>query len=188
LTSPSERTNTTAEGGEADPLIVIGRLSSPHGVRGWLHFRSFTETPETALGLKPWLLEIAKGGHHEVELEAHRVQGEGFLIKLAGVDDRNAAALQTGKHVHVPLSRLPQPEPDEVYWHDLEGMRVRNVAGDSLGAVVSLFDNGAHDVLVIRDGSAEGTQERLIPFVPEYVLEVDQDSRTLLVDWDPGWD
>jgi len=167
---------------------VIGRLQAPHGVRGWLHFRSFTEDSGTALALEPWMIETASGDHQVIEVEAHRTQGEGLLIKLRGVDDRNVAALQTGKNVHVHLSKLPAPEADELYWHDLEGMAVRNAAGTAFGTVASLFDNGAHDVLVIREKTADGVRERLIPFVPEYVLEVDQTGRVILVDWDLSWD
>lgn len=183
--TPSSADSPTAEGGASDAeSVVIGRLQSPHGVRGWLHFRSFTEDPGLALSLKPWFLENPTGALTPVEVEAHRSQGENFLVKLRGVDDRNAAALRTGKPVRVPLSVLPPPPPDEFYWHDLEGMAVVNTQGDDLGQVDSVFDNGAHAVLVVRADS----RERLIPFVPAYIQEVDLAGRILRVDWEKDWD
>lgn len=183
--TPSSADPSSAEGGSPDEeSVAIGRLQSPHGIRGWLHFRSFTEDPGSALILRPWYLESPAGDLVPVEVEAHRSQGENFLIKLRGVDDRNAAALRTGKTVRVPLAALPPPPADEIYWHDLEGMTVFNASGEDLGRVGSVFDNGAHAVLVIREGS----RERLIPFVPAYVLEVDPAGRMLRVDWDKDWD
>jgi ribosomal 30S subunit maturation factor RimM len=35
-----------------------------------------------------------------------------------------------------------------------------------------------HGILVVR-----GDRERLIPFVPAYVIEVDREGRRILVDW-----
>ncbi len=73
---------------------------------------------------------------------------------------------------------LPPVADGEFYWTDLEGMRVVNQDGLDLGVVDSLMDNGAHGILVVL-----GDRERLIPFVPAYVSDVDRDARRILVDW-----
>lgn len=202
MTSPSavdpENFRVAADGkSESAALLVVGRLQSPHGVRGWLRFRSFTDDPELALNIEPWLLTDTAGRSQSAELEQYRTQGELFLVKLKGIDDRNAAALMTGKSVQVRADQLPAPGDDEFYWRDLEGMAVCNTAGVALGTVVELFDNGAHDVLVIRDHVAQvsasgeapaNPKERFIPFVDRHVIEVDAQQRLITVDWDEAWD
>ncbi len=187
MTPPSAESDHAEGGavpGAADTPIVVGRIQAPHGVRGWLHFRSFTEEPDMALTLTPWLIDAGAREPKVVELEEWRTQGENFLIKIRGVDDRNAAALWTGKSIQVAASAMPPPGEDEYYWNDLEGMEARDGKGARLGRIVSVFDNGAHDVLVIKDD----TRERLIPFVPVYVLDVDAENRVIRLDWDPDWD
>ncbi|MCW8924108.1 MAG: ribosome maturation factor RimM, partial [Gammaproteobacteria bacterium] len=70
---------------------------------------------------------------------------------------------------------------DEYYWRELIGLRVVNQQGVELGVVESLFETGANDVLVVKDG----TQERLVPWTLGHaVLEVDMEQGVILVDWD----
>jgi 16S rRNA processing protein RimM len=47
--------------------------------------------------------------------------------------------------------------------------------------VTSLDDHGAHPILAVRD---EAGHERLIPYVPVYVVSVDVSQRRIVVDWE----
>ncbi|MCP5181063.1 MAG: 16S rRNA processing protein RimM [Pseudomonadales bacterium] len=168
-----------------EPLpVVIGRVLAPHGVRGWLKFRSFTEDPATCFTLSPWLLVTRPGDVRALEVTASQSHGDHFLVRVAGIDDRDAAQQLAGCEVVVPAASLPEPAEDEIYWRDLRGMRVRTLAGDSLGNVKDIFDNGAHPVLVV----ASADRERLIPFVDAIVRSVDEASRELVVDWAVDWE
>lgn len=55
-----------------------------------------------------------------------------------------------------------------------------NREGQTLGKVTRLFETGANDVLVLEDSEQ---QEIMIPFVAVYVLEVDIQAGTIVVDW-----
>jgi 16S rRNA processing protein RimM len=50
--------------------------------------------------------------------------------------------------------------------------------------VKHLLETGANDVLVIADESVQ----RLIPYVPEVINDVDLDAGLLTVDWQADWD
>ena len=57
-----------------------------------------------------------------------------------------------------------------------------NEAGDDLGRVSHLFDNGAQNVLVTRDAAG---RQRLVPYVVGvYVKSVDLDAGRITVAWD----
>jgi 16S rRNA processing protein RimM len=100
---------------------------------------------------------------------------------LPDVTDRDMAAGLTGVRIWVSRDALPELESGEYYQTDLEGLRVVNEAGEDLGRVTHLFDNGAHDVLLTRD---EAGRERLIPYVVGmYVKSVDLDAGRITVDW-----
>lgn len=162
--------------------VLLGRIVGVHGVRGAVKLESFTEPRTAIFGYRPWLLERGPDRFDEVPGAQGHAQGKGIVATLAGVADRDAAAALAGVNIWVPREALPKLAPGEVYQADLEGLQVVNEAGDDLGRVSHLFDNGAHNVLVTRDAAG---RQRLIPYVVEvYVKSVDLDAGCITVDWD----
>jgi 16S rRNA processing protein RimM len=78
----------------------------------------------------------------------------------------------------VDPTELPD-DPDEYYDHQLEGLAVRSVDGVELGVVEQMVHGPAQDLFVIRrpDGG-----ELLLPFIAEFVPEVDLEDGVVLVD------
>lgn len=162
--------------------VLLGRIVGVHGVRGEVKLESFTEPRLAIFGYEPWLLERDPERFEEVSGAQGHAQGKGIVATLPGVADRDIAATLVGTNIWVPREALPKLAPGEVYQTDLEGLQVVNEAGDDLGRVSHLFDNGAHDVLVTRDAAG---RQRLIPYVVEvYVKSVDLDAGCITVDWD----
>ena len=175
------------DGLDSAGLLVIGRLLAPHGVRGWIKFRSFTQDPIACFNFSPWTIRSAVASSlplRELEVLECREQGELFLLRLGGVDDRDQAQRLSGNDVSVPADSLPALDDSEYYWRELIGMSVRNSSGRSLGPVTDVMDNGAHDILVVRDLD----RERLIPFLAPYLLSVERSTREIVVDWNEEWD
>jgi 16S rRNA processing protein RimM len=165
---------------DADRVVRLGEICGVHGVKGWVRLRSFTDPRTNLFDYADWLIDSADG-RRAVAVEASGTSGKHLIAKLAGVDDRDAAAALIGAGIGVPRSALPSCEPGEYYWTDLEGLTVRTEAGDSLGTVERLVATGANDVLVL-DG------ERMIPFVAERIVKsVDVEAREIVVDWDASY-
>lgn len=160
-------------------LICLGKIVGVWGVAGWLKIHSYTRERTDIFSYKQWLLGDAD--HlRQFELEAGREHGRGGLVaKLAGLDDRDAAAAEIGSLIQVPPGQLPALEEGEYFWHQLEGLVVETLDGTALGTVDHLFETGANDVLVVI-----GERERLIPYIPGVIREVDLDAGTMRVDWD----
>ena len=119
-----------------------------------------------------------------------RSQGKGFIAKLAGVDDRNAAEMLRGHSIEIPESSLPGLNDGEFYWRDLIGCRVDLSVDDenlSLGCVDHLIETGANDVLVVRPTEDSiDDRERLIPWLEDDVIvAVDIESQRISVRWHP---
>jgi 16S rRNA processing protein RimM len=162
--------------------VLLGRIVGVHGVRGMVKLESFTEPRLAIFDYKPWLLERDAGGFETIAEAQGHAQGKGIVATLAGIGDRDVAATWIGARIWISRDTLPQPESGEFYQTDLEGLQVVNEAGEDLGRVSHLFDNGAHEVLVTRD---EAGRERLIPYVVDvYVKAVDLDAGRITVDWD----
>ncbi len=152
-------------------MVLVGAITAAHGIRGEVKLRSFTADPAAIAGYSP--LETAAGG--KLEIARVRPQKDGLIAILKGVTDRNAAeALR---------ERLPEPEDDEVYVHDLIGLPVHLADGSLLGEIVDVADYGAGDLIDVK---LEGRRDTvLIPFADQYVLETAEDR--IVVDLPEGY-
>ena len=183
----------------ASDFIVVGHLCSVYGVRGWLKVRSYTEPKSNLFTYQPWFLMDRLGKSrgfeefdslHPVNIEQWQRHNKGFLVKIAGINDRQRAESLADLDVRVEKRHLPPLESGEYYWHQLQGLRVMSQFDNGetyLGKVEKLIPTGANDVLVVQaDSDSIDRRERLIPYViNQYIKKVDIDSGYIYVDWDP---
>lgn len=162
-------------------LVIMGKIAAPYSVLGWVKVLPDTETPDGLLQYATWQVGRDEDWQSYVPVNA-KVHNDILLVKLRGVDDRDAALVLKGKLVAVPRDELPIPGKDEYYWSDLIGLNVKNLQEIDFGEVTDVFETGANDVLVVTDKVTK--QERLIPFVGQVVLNVDLDAKRIQVDWD----
>lgn len=161
-------------------LVVLARVTGLFGVRGWVKVFSYTEPREGILNYRDCFL-LTDGETGKTRIEEGQKHGKGVIVRLAGIEDRDAAAELLGSELAVARSSLPEPDPDSFYWADLEGLEVQTGSGRRLGTVDHLIETGANDVLVVRSGD----RETLIPFVVgPIVKDVDIEAGVINVDWD----
>ncbi len=162
---------------ESDELVIMGRIVAPYGVQGWLKVVPDTEYVDSLLSFKTW--QIGKEPEWKaIKLKSGKVHNDVLLVKLDGIDDRDAAFACKGKLIAVQRSELPVLDSDEFYWSDLIGLAVKNQQGVDFGKVADVFETGANDVIVVK-----GEIDRLIPFTDQTVVEVNMEEKTMLVDW-----
>lgn len=170
-----------------DPIdpVTVGRITTVHGVRGWVKVHSFTEPEDNIVSYRHWWLKMPEGWL-QLEIDQHRGSAKGLLVHLKGVDDRDVARLYCQRDIVVEKAEMPELAAGEYYWHQLEGLSVVTTEGVRLGRVDKLMETGANDVLVVvGDADSLDRQERLIPYVEQFVLDVDLNARQIEVDWDP---
>lgn len=164
-------------------LVVLGRISGLYGVRGWVRVFSHTEPRERIVRYSPWLVRSngpAGKQWRSMEVIAGKRHGKGVVARLESIEDRDAAAALMEAEIAVHRDQLPELEPGDYYWTDLEGLAVVTTEGVALGRVDHLIETGSNDVLVVQ-----GERERLIPYTDDAVVEVDLEAETIQVDWDP---
>lgn len=165
--------------------LVLGKLTSAYGVKGWIKVYSYTEPMENIGNYHPIWFE-RNGQRRKVTLESVKRHGKGLVAKIEGCDNREQTPDYTGGTLVVPRDQLAPLEPGEYYWSDLIGLAVINERGEDLGKVHHLIETGSNDVLVVRGSDTSiDKQERLIPYLPEQVvLNVDLTAKQMRVDWD----
>jgi 16S rRNA processing protein RimM len=153
-------------------LIEFGRVAGAYGVRGWL--KVAVDEPEVLAQAPLWRLAGA-----DYPVQETRIHSGTLLAKLQGIDNPEQARTFKGKAVEIPR---PEAGDGRYYWSDLVGLEVVNAQGVVLGVVKQMSSNGAHDVMAVA-----GDRERLLPFVPAYVLKVDMQAKRIEVDWQADW-
>ncbi len=166
-----------------DDLVLVAHVTGAFGIAGWVRLRPYSEEASALFHAKTWWLD--KPGLHDVDVMQLRSQGEDVVARLMGIENRDAAEALKGATIQVRRAHFPPLEDNEFYWVDLIGHTVENLQGEPLGEVAGLMDNGAHPILRVAVRAQEGRKstELLIPFVDQFVTDVDQVSKRIKVDW-----
>jgi 16S rRNA processing protein RimM len=159
--------------------LVVGRIGRAHGIKGEATVEVRTDDPELRFAPGAVLLtDPPERG--PLTVRSGRVQGGRLVLSFEGVPDRNAVELlrNTMLVAEVDPTELPD-DPDEYYDHQLEGLTVRSVDGVELGVVDQMVHGPAQDLFAVRrpDGN-----EFLLPFIAEFVPEIDLENGVVLVD------
>lgn len=144
-------------------MAVIG---AAHGIKGELRIKTFTGDPLALADYGP----LYTGDGRTFEIAAIRPANEVVVVRLKGVNDRNAAEALTGIALFVDRSALPEDlEDDEFYHADLVGLAVKDEAGETIGKVTAVQNFGGGDILELSLGDRRNV---LIPFTGAAVPQV----------------
>lgn len=169
-------------------IRVLGKITTAFGIKGWVKVHSYTDPMTNLLEYPIWHIFV-DGQWKEFKVLQGKPQGKGLVASLNSINDRDLALALSQSEIGVPESQLPELEEDEHYWFQLISLKVVNTEGVLLGQVKEVYDSGGgNEVLAIQpcEGSVD-KQQRLVPFVEQYILEVDLDEELVQVDWDPDF-
>lgn len=163
--------------GDRDPRVCVGAITGAHGLHGLVRVRPFTDVAEDVAAYGPVQSE---DGTRSFTLDVRNRTGKGLiLVKIEGVDDRNAAEALKGVQLYVSRDRLPSTDEDEFYHADLLGLDVVTTAGKALGTVHALNDFGGGEMLeILGAGGRLGT----VSFTRAAVPDIDLAARRVTVD------
>jgi 16S rRNA processing protein RimM len=164
--------------------LVVGHITKAHGTKGELFVWPLTDRPddvfatgsELLLGDEDGILDAAAP---VVVVEAVRPFKRGLLVKLEQFDSREDADELAQRYVLLPTDAVPPLEEGEVFYHDLIGMSVVTVSGESVGRVREVFETDPHHLLEVK---SDAGKLHLIPFAERIVREVDVPARKLVID------
>ena len=154
--------------------IVVGKFGAPHGIRGEIRLKSFTETPEAIADYR----SLRTAADAPVGIVSLRPQGTMLVARIKGCDSREAAEALNGEELFIDRSELPAPEDDAFYIADLVGLEVRTPDGAVEGKVAAVHDFGAGDILEIRPRTGASY---MVAFTHESVPEIDLEAGYLML-------
>ena len=123
--------------------VIVGRIRKVHGLRGELVIELHTDEPDTVFvpGRRVYVGSVRGVVRPEpVEITSVRPFKEGLIVKLAGIDDRDQAELWRDRYLFLEPGDLTPLEENEVYLHELKGMRVELESGETVGTVLEIYE------------------------------------------------
>ena len=167
-------------------FIIVGRVRKAHGIRGEVVVESITDAPDAVFASgRRVFAGTATGDLTPNRLELHvgsvRPFNEGLLVGFAEVPDRNAAESWRGRYLLLPVDELPPPHEDEVYMHDLVGMRVELAGGTPVGTVEEIYELPQGLAIDVRRDAPRETETVMLPYDERIIASVDKAARVIVV-------
>jgi 16S rRNA processing protein RimM len=158
-------------------LVLVAKFGAPHGVRGEVRVKSFTQDPAAIADYSP----LSSRDGRTFTIKSLRPAGEVLVARIAEFRSRDDAEAVTNLQLFVPRERIPLADEaeDEFLHADLIGLRVETASGELIGTVTAVFDFGAGDVL---DVARTAKRAVMIPFTKAIVPVVDIEGGRLVVD------
>lgn len=174
---------------------IVGLIRKAQGIRGEVVVEPLTDKPDVVFASGS---RVFAGDANGDLATAHDVRGEeipriltiaaskpfkkGLIVQFEELADRNSAELWRGRYLLAPFSELPPLGEDQVYLHDLVGLKVESSSGQPLGSVSNYYElpQGVMLDVATPRGSV------LVPYRPELVARTDLETRTVVINDDIG--
>lgn len=145
-------------------LIKIGKIVSPHGIKGQIKVYNysrrdrFEDISEITIDKETFNIESITSVKNMV------------ILKVHGIDDRNSAEALRGKDVFMDEKYLDELKEDEYLIRDLIGLDVFRDESSSIGKVIDVLQYGPSDTYEIKLNNGKMAY---IPAVKEFIKDVD---------------
>ncbi len=168
-------------------LLYVGRVLSPHGLKGTFSIYSDTRPASGIAGYSSWFIGHSSDIAKPYSVERCWQHGKGMLVNLANLTTRELAESLKKQNIYVSRDEV-DVDDDEYLWEDLVGCRV--YASDVLlGEVKALEAYGAQDILCVKslpDMAVQG--EWMLPFIEDTILALDLDGKRIDIELLKGMD
>lgn len=159
-----------------DKLIIVGVISSAHGVKGHVVVKSFTDPAGNIVNLP-----VFDQDNNPVKLKIIRAKSDGNLIcSLDNCHSRTEAERFIKKSLYCLRSNLPPIlTEDEFYIEDLKGLKVVDLNGNHIANITNIANYGGGDIVEVQfllNGKLE-----MLPFTKELFPEITTNYAVLIL-------
>ncbi|CAL4322129.1 Ribosome maturation factor RimM [Buchnera aphidicola (Pterocallis alni)] len=150
-----------------DNPLIIGKIGSPYGIKGWNHLFSYTEKKIHIFQYQPWFI---KKDHQwgQIQLEDKKNINKKIIIKIHNVNDRNQAQKLINISIAINSNQLPKLPQLEYYWKDIMLCNVFNKKNKYVGKVINILQSNTNDILILQNIHKK---EILIPFIQKKMIQ-----------------
>lgn len=167
-------------------LVLVGEVIKPHGLAGEFSVKVHVDSPDFFAQVPRLYLRRVPGERpRPVAVTSWRMHNARLLLRLDGIQGRDEVEHVRGAELLARPEDMPGRSEEDIFVHELIGMRVLLPSGELLGRIesVSSAAGAGQEIWTIR---AESGQEVLFPAHQDFVLEVDRAAATVRINPPPG--
>ncbi|PID82902.1 MAG: 16S rRNA processing protein RimM [Clostridiales bacterium] len=157
--------------------IKIGKIIDTRALRGEVKVYPYTNAVDSFDNIQDVFVDF-NSDKEELILEYAKPYKNIMVMKFKGVDDINSVLKYKGEYVYIKNKEMSKLlDEDEYFVEDLKGLLVKDENGNILGKVLDVRVGNVQDLVVVESSN----EEWYIPYVDEFILDVDIDNNTMLV-------
>ena len=162
-------------------LYENGRVGRPRGLDGWVRFEPDSSYAATIFSENRIVyISEDRSGYRPLRIEDVYTEEKrnkvSFFVKFDMITSRTLAEEIKDKALFSDqFDPEAEDEPAVADTKDYTGYDIIDDDNESIGSVLDVMDNPAHSILEVKVGKGS----MLIPFVDEYVSEIDHDDRLI---------
>ncbi len=155
--------------------ICLGKITSPHGVKGLVKIFPYGEDPSLLETCKQ--VFTSENKNKRVSITLKNPMGKYILASIENCNSREGAEELKGTELWVSRDDLPELDnQDEFYIDDLKGLTALNQDEEKIGSIIAVQNYGAGDLLEIKPQSGSSY---FVPFQNEYIMNVNLEEKTI---------
>lgn len=156
-------------------MIATGILGSTYGLKGYLKFRSFSDSILHLKKLKKVNLKKDKKVI-EVEIQDLEKKSDNFYIKFKGYDNPEDSKRLTGFEIILKREDAAILDKDEFYIADLIGYKVY-FKDEELGEIISYLEGGNTTFYQVSFND----KTYLLPLDTHFIDDIEEDEKKVLI-------
>ena len=161
--------------------LVVGTITSPHGVHGEVKVYPLTDDVTRFKKCKELYLNV-NNEYRLLHVTGVKFSGQFVILKFAEFQTMNDVEGLRKKELLVDLAHAVKLQKDEYFIADLIGLKVFEKER-FVGTIKDVIETGANDVYIIEK---EDGKELLLPAIKDCILKVDVPNERMEVFILPG--
>ncbi len=153
-----------------------GRICTAHGVKGEVKVEHYCDTPSVLAKQRKVYIKHPLGDFTERAVLSSAVAGQFVILRLEGIDSREAAIALRGVSIYLHRDSIPKKE-GSIFIADMIGLPVIHAErGELLGEIGDVSDIAGRRIYTVK--TARG--DVLLPDVPEFIKEISEEAIKVL--------
>lgn len=158
--------------------LEVGKIIATHAIKGEVKVSLSTSFADERFKKGNVLYVYKDKKYEKIVIDSYRMHKGLALISFNGINNINNVLDYVDKTIYVDKVTLPELEEGHYYYDDLIGLKVYDKE-ELVGDVVDLLDVPQGSILVIK--TLKG-KESLVPYVKEFIKEVDLNNKKIVIE------
>lgn len=154
--------------------ILIGKIINTHGIKGELKVETYTDFIDERFKKNSYI--YLGENHLKYEVKSFRNHKNNILLLLKDNEDINLVEKYKGFNIYKDENDIKPLDNGEYYFRDIKGLDVYQ-NNNKVGKVIDMQEGLRSNYMrILKD---EDNKEYLVPFMKEFIINVDLDNKRI---------